>query len=872
MEIDRTKISPMMRQYFEVKDKYEDCILFFRLGDFYEMFFDDAIVVSKALELTLTGRDCGLEERAPMCGIPYHAADMYIKKLIDLGYRIAVCEQLTDPSESKGIVVRDVIRVVTPGTLTDSSMLDDGKNNYICSIYYDENEKSCAVASADISTGEASLCSFEGRELEAGIINELSRCRPAEIIFTDSFLLLKNVADFIKVRLGCAVTLRDDICFAPESGRSMVAGVFGVKSVLELGITENGADCAAVCGLFDYINDTQKTSVSRFTALEILSGDAFMGLDLNARRNLELTETLRNKEKKGSLLWVLDSTKTSMGRRLLKNWIEQPLKSPARIIERLDAVETLYKKSVVLTDISELLDRVYDLERLMTKVMYKTANPRDLKSLSATALQLPMIKKELEKLGESKLLARYNSEISTLDEIVGLVENAVMDEPPVSVKDGGVIKDGFNEELDNLRHIMTHGKEIIDGIEQREKEATGIKNLKIGFNRVFGYYIEVTRSYYDLIPEGYIRKQTLANCERFITEELKNAENSILGAKDKALSLEADIFSEVREFLATKLESVQKTASAVAAVDVLCSFAEVALRNQYVKPDIAIDGAIDIKAGRHPVVELMLTDEMFVPNDVYIDTKSSRMSIITGPNMSGKSTYMRQTALIVLMAQVGSFVPADAAKISVVDRIFTRVGASDDLTAGQSTFMVEMSEVSDILKNATPDSLVILDEVGRGTSTFDGVSIARAVAEHICTSKKLGCKTLFATHYHELIGLENELEGVKNYSIAVNKHGGCIRFLRKIVRGGVDESYGVDVAKLAGLPAKVVNRARELLEEMEKAHANEKTSEKIPDSGQISFGSMNRETALDMLERTNIDELSDAECRELLRDMLDIIK
>lgn len=872
MEIDRTKISPMMRQYFEVKDKYEDCILFFRLGDFYEMFFDDAIVVSKALELTLTGRDCGLEERAPMCGIPYHAADMYIKKLIDLGYRIAVCEQLTDPSESKGIVVRDVIRVVTPGTLTDSSMLDDGKNNYICSIYYDENEKSCAVASADISTGEASLCSFEGRELEAGVINELSRCRPAEIIFTDSFLLLKNVADFIKVRLGCAVTLRDDICFAPESGRSMVAGVFGVKSVLELGITENGADCAAVCGLFDYINDTQKTSVSRFTALEILSGDAFMGLDLNARRNLELTETLRNKEKKGSLLWVLDSTKTSMGRRLLKNWIEQPLKSPARIIERLDAVETLYKKSVVLTDISELLDRVYDLERLMTKVMYKTANPRDLKSLSATALQLPMIKKELEKLGESKLLARYNSEISTLDEIVGLVENAVMDEPPVSVKDGGVIKDGFNEELDNLRHIMTHGKEIIDGIEQREKEATGIKNLKIGFNRVFGYYIEVTRSYYDLIPEGYIRKQTLANCERFITEELKNAENSILGAKDKALSLEADIFSEVREFLATKLESVQKTASAVAAVDVLCSFAEVALRNQYVKPDIAIDGAIDIKAGRHPVVELMLTDEMFVPNDVYIDTKSSRMSIITGPNMSGKSTYMRQTALIVLMAQVGSFVPADAAKISVVDRIFTRVGASDDLTAGQSTFMVEMSEVSDILKNATPDSLVILDEVGRGTSTFDGVSIARAVAEHICTSKKLGCKTLFATHYHELIGLENELEGVKNYSIAVNKHGGSIRFLRKIVRGGVDESYGVDVAKLAGLPAKVVNRARELLEEMEKAHANEKTSEKIPDSGQISFGSMNRETALDMLERTNIDELSDAECRELLKDMLDIIK
>lgn len=872
MEIDRSKISPMMRQYFEVKDKYEECILFFRLGDFYEMFFDDAIVVSKALELTLTGRDCGLEERAPMCGIPYHAADMYIKRLIDLGYRIAVCEQLTDPSESKGIVVRDVVKIVTPGTLTDSSMLDDGKNNYICSIYYDENEKSCAVASADISTGEASLCRFEGKDLEAGVINELSRCQPAEIIFTDSFLLLKNVADFVKVRLGCAVTLRDDICFSPSEKREMVTGVFGVKSVAELGLTENGADCAAVCGLFDYINDTQKTSVSRFTVLELLNGDSFMGLDLNARRNLELTETLRSKEKKGSLLWVLDSTKTSMGRRLLKNWIEQPLKSPARIIERLDAVENLYKKSVVLTDISELLDRVYDLERLMTKVMYKTANPRDLKSLSATALQLPLIKKELEKLDGSKLLSRYNEEISTLDEIVQLVENAVMDEPPVSVKDGGVIKDGFNEELDNLRHIMTHGKELIDEIEQREKESTGIKNLKIGFNRVFGYYIEVTRSYYDLIPEGYIRKQTLANCERFITEELKNAENAILGAKDKALSLEADIFAEVREFLATKLESVQQTASAVAAVDVLCSFANVALRNQYVKPDITIDGAIDIKAGRHPVVELMLRDEMFVPNDVYIDTKSSRMSIITGPNMSGKSTYMRQTALIVLMAQIGSFVPADAAKISVVDKIFTRVGASDDLTAGQSTFMVEMSEVSDILKNATSDSLVILDEVGRGTSTFDGVSIARAVAEHICTTKKLGCKTLFATHYHELIGLENELEGVKNYSIAVNKHGGTIRFLRKIVRGGVDESYGVDVAKLAGLPSKVVSRARELLEEMERSRTAENSAEKADTSGQISFGEVSREAALDMLEKTNIDELTDAECRELLRDMLDIIK
>lgn len=865
MEIDRSKISPMMQQYLDIKEKYKECLLFFRVGDFYEMFFDDAITASKAIELTLTGKDCGLSERAPMCGVPYHACDGYIKKLIEQGYKVAVCEQLTDPSESKGIVVRDVIRVVTPGTLTETSMLDDSKNNYICSIFYNEHEKNCGIASADISTGDADLSVFQGKDLETDIINELSRCQPAEIIFTESFLSLKSVTDFVKMRLNCAVTLRDNACFDVNS-RSYIEEVFGVKSVAELGISETGSDCSAVCGLFDYIRDTQKTSVSRFTSINLLNCESFMGLDINARRNLELTETIRNKDKKGSLLWVLDSTRTSMGKRLLKNWIEQPLKSPAKIIERLDAVESLYRKSVILSDIGDLLDRTYDLERLMTKIMYKSANPRDVKALSATALQLPVLKNELAKFSDSKLLTRYNNDISDLNEIVRLVENAIIDEPPVALKDGGVIKDGFNKELDNLRHIMNHGKEIIDNIEQREKEKTGIKNLKIGYNKVFGYYLEVTRSYYDLIPDEWIRKQTLTNAERFITEELKNAENSILGAKDKALALEADIFAEVRDFIATKLAEVQKTASAVASVDVLCSFAEISLRNQYIKPDISIDGVIDIKNGRHPVVEVMLKDEIFVPNDIYLDTKSNKMSIITGPNMSGKSTYMRQTALIVLMAQIGCFVPAESAKISVVDKIFTRVGASDDLTAGQSTFMVEMSEVSDILKNATNDSLVILDEVGRGTSTFDGISIARAVAEYICESRKLGCKTLFATHYHELIGLENELSGVKNYSIAVNKHGGTIRFLRKIVRGGVDESYGVDVAKLAGLPSKVVNRAKELLEEMERAHKTEKPVTKKHDE-QISFTSINRESAIEMLERTNIDELTDSECRELLKDM-----
>ncbi|MDE7226449.1 MAG: DNA mismatch repair protein MutS, partial [Ruminococcus sp.] len=630
--------------------------------------------------------------------------------------------------------------------------------------------------------------------------------------------------------------------------------------VCVLGLWVSGSYCSAVCGLFDYIQDTQKTSVSRFTSIDILNGDMYMGLDLNARRNLELTETLRNKEKKGSLLWVLDCTRTSMGRRLLKNWIEQPLKNPAKIIGRLDAVESLYRKSIVLSDISDILDHMYDLERLMTKIMYKSANPRDVKALSATALQLPVLKSRLAELTDSKLLTRYNGEISNLGEIVRLVENAVIDEPPVSVKDGGVIKDGFNKELDELRHIMNHGREIIDGIAQREREATGIKNLKIGFNKVFGYYLEVTRSYYDLIPDGWIRRQTLANAERFITEELKNAENAILGAKDKALALEADIFAEVRDFISEKLVSVQKTAAAVAAVDVLCSFAEVSQRNQYVKPDISIDGSTDIRNGRHPVVELMLRDEVFVPNDVYLDKKENRMSIITGPNMSGKSTYMRQTALIVLMAQIGCFVPADSAKISVVDKIFTRVGASDDLTAGQSTFMVEMSEVADILKNATSDSLVILDEVGRGTSTFDGVSIAHAVAEYICTSRKLGCKTLFATHYHELIGLEQEFDGIKNYSIAVSRNGGTVRFLRKIVRGGIDESYGVDVARLAGLPDKVIERARKILSEMEQTHKSG-ISISAENNDQISFVSQNRDSAIARLERTKIDEISDSECR-----------
>ncbi|MBQ8434629.1 MAG: DNA mismatch repair protein MutS [Oscillospiraceae bacterium] len=863
MEINKKKLSPMMQQYLETKELYPDTILFFRVGDFYEMFFDDALVVSRAIELTLTGKDCGLEEKAPMCGVPHHSADIYIKKLIDAGFKVAIREQLTDPSESKGLVVRDVVRIVTPGTLIDSNMLSDDSNNYICCAYYDNS--SCALCFADISTGEVHLSQIIEEKPEAQVIEMLSRFNPAEIVFNPEFLSLKTALDFIKVRLGCAVTLRESKYFSVENGREAVLSQFSASSMDMLGLSETGADVCSVCGLFDYFHETQKSLTGRFTAIQRIDNTSVMTLDLTARRNLELTETMRNKDKKGTLLWVLDSTKTAMGKRLLKKYIEQPLASPARIIDRLEAVEQFAKNPVVLMETTEILDRIYDLERLMTRVMYKTATPRDLKSLSVTAAQLPLLKAQLLKLSGSKLIASLESSISTLEEISQLVENAIEDEPPVNIKDGEVIKDGFNKELDDLRYIMENGESTLEDILEREKEKTGIKNLKKGFNRVFGYYLEVTRSYYDLVPERYVRKQTLANCERFITEELKNAENNILGAKDKALRLEMDIYNEIRDFLATKLASVQRTASAVAAIDVLASFADISMKNNYVRPEIAIDGAIDIRDGRHPVVELMLTDEMFVPNNVYLDTKGSRMSIITGPNMSGKSTYMRQTALITLMAQIGCFVPASYAKISVVDRIFTRVGASDDLTAGQSTFMVEMSEVADILNYATKNSLVILDEVGRGTSTFDGISIARAVAEHICSSKGLGCKTLFATHYHELIELEQLMEGVKNYSIAVRKSSDGIRFLRKIVKGGVDESYGIEVAKLAGLPNKVVKRARELLREMETENKTVKVQE---DDGQISFDSLNHDDIADRLCRTNVDELSDSECREFLKELV----
>ena len=693
------------------------------------------------------------------------------------------------------------------------------------------------------------------------------RFSPAEILINDAFLSNKELSSFIREKLKTSVQLLEENDFSPEIHTEEVLKQFSTNSLESIGVKPDTVAAFAVCGLFAYIHDTQKALGGRFSEIIKHDADPIMTIGFTARRNLELTETLRNKEKKGSLLWVLDHTKTSMGKRMLKSFLEQPLVNPAKIIDRLDAVEQLTMKPVELGELKEILGGVYDLERLMTRVMYKTATPRDLKSLSLTALKLPEIK-ELLKGFDSKLLANCNNKISTLEAISNLVENAIVDEPPVNVKDGNVIKDGFNEQLDGLRNIISGGKGIIDDIAEREREKTGIKNLKIGYNRVFGYYIEVTKSYYDLVPDNYIRKQTLANCERFITDELKVAENTILGASDKIVTLEQEIFAEIRDFAATQLRLVQETATAVAQIDVLCSFATAAVNNNYTKPEIAIDGIIDIKNGRHPVVELMQKDEVFVPNDTYLDLTSNRMAVITGPNMSGKSTYMRQVALITLMAQIGCFVPADYAKISVVDQIFTRIGASDDLTAGQSTFMVEMSEVADIVKHATKNSLVILDEVGRGTSTFDGISIARAVSEYISTNRSMGCKTLFATHYHELISLEKELEGVRNFSVAVKRQGDSIKFLRKIVPGGVDESYGIEVAKLAGLPNKIINRAKELLEQLEAENKKARLAAQQIESDQISFDKISDSIVTDRLRKTNIDEMTDSELRDFVKDLL----
>ncbi len=806
------ELTPMMQQYLKMKELHPDCILFFRLGDFYEMFNEDAKLVSKELELTLTTRDRGKpqDERTPMCGVPYHSADAYIARLIAKGYKVAICEQMEDPAAAKGLVDRDIIRIVTPGTVISETMLEEGRNNYICSVYLDS--AGAGLCFCDISTGEVSVTSFSGDGIAEHLYNELGRFSPREVLLSDGAYSDAALLDFLSGRLGCRCEAGGEARFRPDAARATVEGQF--KTGLEA--LPQGDDHAlqAAGGLLSYLYETQKTDLSHLSALSYFTTGVFMELDLTARRTLELTETIRSKEKRGSLLWVLDKTCTPMGHRLIRAWMERPLLSPAQITRRLGAVGDLAGDSIARQEIALCLKEISDLERLIGRIVYGTAGARDLSALAAGLGKLPALRALLAPFS-SALLTALRGELDDLEELRALIGRAIREDPPFSVREGGFIRGGYNSDVDYLRDIMQNGKGMVAAIEAREKERTGIKSLKVGYNKVFGYYIEVSKSYYDQVPDDYIRKQTLANCERFITQELKDMEHTILSAQDKIVALEYQLFCALREAAAARVGEIQRSAAAVGQVDVLCSFARVAADNQYCMPQVDLSDAIEIAEGRHPVVEKTLKNSLFVPNDTRMDGGENLCAIITGPNMAGKSTYMRQVALIVLMAQMGSFVPAKAARIGVVDRVFTRIGASDDLSAGQSTFMVEMTEVAELLKNATPRSLLILDEIGRGTSTYDGMSIARAVLEHCADRRRLGCKTLFATHYHEITCLEGQLPGVKNYNIAAKKKKDGVVFLRKIVRGGADQSYGVEVAKLAGVPEKVIRRAREILDELE---------------------------------------------------------
>ena len=817
--------SPMMQHYLDTKSKYKDCILFYRLGDFYEMFFEDAVNVSRELELTLTGKDCGQEERAPMCGIPYHAAETYISRLISKGYKVAICEQLEDQKQAKGIVKRDVIRVVTPGTVIEANLLEDKKNNYIMSIY--KNGIYFGVTVCDITTGDFRTTEIKETNNFAALLDEISKYSPAEIVVNTMLYDCKEEIDKIKERFEVYITRLDEKEFTDNyEALSVKYKIVDDEEKNVDDISKYMLSVAATNALITYLLDTQKNNLEHINKLIVYSITKYMALDINARRNLEITEKLRDKSKKGTLLWVLDKTATSMGGRLLRRWLNNPLIDVNQINKRLDAVAELKDNIILRGDLTDALKKVYDIERLAGKISYGSANGRDLISLKSSAKQLPEIKKILSQT-KSGMLAEIYSELDTLDDIYELIDKTIVDDPPISVKEGGLIKLGYDEEIDKLKTATTDGKNWIIQLEADEREKTGIKGLKVGFNKVFGYYIEVTKSNISLVPDRYIRKQTLTNGERYITEELKNLENQILGAEEKVINLEYNVFAEVREKIEAQIERVQKSAGIVAMLDGLCSLATVAEDQNYVRPEVDGSGVIDIKDGRHPVIEKILPSGSFVQNDTYLDKNDNRLSIITGPNMAGKSTYMRQVALITLMAQIGSFVPASYARIGVVDKIFTRVGASDDLSMGQSTFMVEMMEVAQILKEATGNSLVILDEIGRGTSTYDGLSIAWAVAEYISDKEKCGAKTLFATHYHELTDLENKLEGVKNYSIAVKEKGEDIIFLRKIVKGGTDESYGVHVAKLAGVPQVVTTRANEILKSIERKNVlNNKKIEK----------------------------------------------
>ncbi|HEX3017186.1 MAG TPA: DNA mismatch repair protein MutS [Caproicibacter sp.] len=861
----------MMQQYFEMKKQYPDTILFFRLGDFYEMFYDDAKLVSRELELTLTGRDCGQEERAPMCGIPFHSYESYVARLIAKGYKVAICEQMEDPALAKGLVKRDIIRVITPGTVLESSMLDETKNNFICSLFVQDNR--AGVCFADVSTGElhaTTLAAKNAAALTEQLQNELARYSPSEILISQGALDLNSLPKFIKDRLCASLELLDDDQFNASSVVSAVSEQFH-KTPEELNLSDKPEITAALGALLGYLKETERSGLESMDSIDLYSGAQYMKLNLTTRRNLELLETMRSKEKRGTLLWVLDRTRTAMGKRLIRSWVERPLLNPAQISRRLNAVEELTKDSILRDGLSEQLTGIHDLERLMSRIVYGSANGRELRSLSDAAGRLPALK-ALLKDSKSDLLNRIHQEIDSLEDVRSLIDRAIVEEPPFSIREGGIIKPGFNEELDLLKGDMSDGRGVIAKIEAQERERTGIPKLKVGYNRVFGYYIEIANAYKDQAPPEYIRKQTLTNCERFITPELKELEGRILGAHDKSVQLEYELFDSVRKQAADQMNRVQRTAQAVARLDVLLSFAQVSVDRNYTRPVVNLNGKIVLKESRHPVVEALL-EEPFVPNDVILDKDENRVAIITGPNMAGKSTYMRQIALIVIMAQIGCFVPASSAEVGITDAIFTRVGASDDLAAGQSTFMVEMAEVADIVKNATADSLLILDEIGRGTSTFDGMSIARAVLEFVADKKQLGAKTLFATHYHELTELEELISGVKNYNIAVKKRGDDITFLRRIIRGGADDSYGIEVAKLAGVPNKVITRAKQILAELDsgKDVSMPKSRMKRPDDDaepmQIALTPPNESEIMDRLKTLDVNTLTPIECMNTLFEL-----
>lgn len=813
------ELTPMMKQYMETKSQYQDCILFYRLGDFYEMFFEDALTASRELEITLTGKNCGQEEKAPMCGVPYHAVEGYLNRLVAKGYKVAICEQVEDPKTTKGIVKREVVRIVTPGTNLDTQALDETKNNYIMCIVYIADKYGVSVA--DISTGDYFVTEIPD---SAKLLDEIYRFSPSEMICNEAFYMSGVDMDGMKDRLGITIYSLESWYFDDEVCRKKLLEHFEVSSFAGLGLADYDCGIISAGALLQYLLETQKNSLSNLTHITPYAAGKFMMIDSSTRRNLELCETLREKQKRGSLLWVLDKTKTAMGARTLRKYVEQPLIDKTEIIRRLDAVQELKEQAISREEIREYLSPVYDLERLITKIAYGSANPRDLTAFRSSLEMLPALLYILQEM-KAELLKDLAVDLDPLEDLCILVKKAIREDPPIAMKEGNIINDGYNEEVDKLRRAKSDGKDWLAKLENDEREKTGIKNLKIKYNKVFGYYLEVTNSYKEMVPEYYTRKQTLANAERYITPELKELEDMILGAEDKLYALEYELYSEVRDLIASQIERIQKTAKAVAALDAFASLALVAERNNYVRPKINEKGVIDIKEGRHPVVERMIPNEMFISNDTYLDDKKHRISIITGPNMAGKSTYMRQTALIALMAQIGSFVPAKSANIGLSDRIFTRVGASDDLASGQSTFMVEMTEVANILRNATSKSLLILDEIGRGTSTFDGLSIAWAVIEYISDSRLLGAKTLFATHYHELTELEGKIDNVNNYCIAVKEKGDDIVFLRKIVKGGADKSYGIQVAKLAGVPELVIGRAKEIVEELSDEDITARVSE-----------------------------------------------